>query len=238
MIRCAIVDDEPLALDLLEGYVRKTPFLQLEGRFNSALSALESLHKQEIDLYFLDIQMPELNGMDFSRMLGNHAKVIFTTAFQQYAVEGFRVDALDYLLKPISYPEFLQAANKALRWFEMSGKQSHNQIAEDAIFVKADSRLVQIKLSDILYMESWDDYVKIFLEGISQPIVAQLSMKMLEEKLPAHRFARIHRSFIVQIDKITTIEHHRIVFGKTRIPISDSYKESFYDLLHGRSLMK
>ena len=238
MIRCAIVDDEPLALDLLEGYVRKTPFLQLEGRFNSALSALESLHKQEIDLYFLDIQMPELNGMDFSRMLGNHAKVIFTTAFQQYAVEGFRVYALDYLLKPISYPEFLQAANKALRWFEMSGKQSHNQIAEDAIFVKADSRLVQIKLSDILYMESWDDYVKIFLEGISQPIVAQLSMKMLEEKLPAHRFARIHRSFIVQIDKITTIEHHRIVFGKTRIPISDSYKESFYDLLHGRSLMK
>ena len=238
MIRCAIVDDEPLALDLLEGYVRKTPFLQLEGRFNSALSALESLHKQEIDLYFLDIQMPELNGMDFSRMLGNHAKVIFTTAFQQYAVEGFRVDALDYLLKPISYPEFLQAANKALRWFEMSGKQSHNQIAEDAIFVKADSRLVQIKLSDILYMESWDDYVKIFLEGISQPIVAQLSMKMLEEKLPAHRFVRIHRSFIVQIDKITTIEHHRIVFGKTRIPISDSYKESFYDLLHGRSLMK
>ena len=238
MIRCAIVDDEPLALDLLEGYVRKTPFLQLEGRFNSALSALESLHKQEIDLYFLDIQMPELNGMDFSRMLGNHAKVIFTTAFQQYAVEGFRFDALDYLLKPISYPEFLQAANKALRWFEMSGKQSHNQIAEDAIFVKADSRLVQIKLSDILYMESWDDYVKIFLEGISQPIVAQLSMKMLEEKLPAHRFARIHRSFIVQIDKITTIEHHRIVFGKTRIPISDSYKESFYDLLHGRSLMK
>ena len=238
MIRCAIVDDEPLALDLLEGYVRKTPFLQLEGRFNSALSALESLHKQEIDLYFLDIQMPELNGMDFSRMLGNHAKVIFTTAFQQYAVEGFRVYALDYLLKPISYPEFLQAANKALRWFEMSGKQSHNQIAEDAIFVKADSRLVQIKLSDILYMESWDDYVKIFLEGISQPIVAQLSMKMLEEKLPAHRFVRIHRSFIVQIDKITTIEHHRIVFGKTRIPISDSYKESFYDLLHGRSLMK
>jgi DNA-binding LytR/AlgR family response regulator len=120
----------------------------------------------------------------------------------------------------------------------MSGKQSHNQIAEDAIFVKADSRLVQIKLSDILYMESWDDYVKIFLEGISQPIVAQLSMKMLEEKLPAHRFVRIHRSFIVQIDKITTIEHHRIVFGKTRIPISDSYKDSFYDLLQGRSLMK
>ncbi len=238
MIRCAIVDDEPLALDLLEGYVQKTPFLQLEGRFNNALSALESLHKQEIDLYFLDIQMPELNGVDFSKMLGNHAKVIFTTAFQQYAVEGFRVDALDYLLKPVSYQEFLQAANKALRWFEMSGKQSHNHSAEDAIFVKADSKLVQIKLLDVLYMESWDDYVKIYLEGVSQPIVSQLSMKMLEEKLPVHRFARVHRSFIVQVDKIKTIEHHRIVFGKTRIPISDSYKESFYNLLHGRSLMK
>lgn len=238
MIRCVIVDDEPLALDLLEGYVRQTPFLQLEGRFGSALAAMESLHHSKIDLFFLDIQMPELNGVDFSRMIGNQSKIIFTTAFQQYALEGFRVDALDYLLKPISYQEFLHAANKALRWFDMAAKNLSGVVAEDTIFVKAENKLIQIKLSDILYVESWNDYVKIFLEGALQPIVAQLSMKIVEEKLPAKRFVRVHRSFIVQVDKIKTIEHHRILFGKTRVPISDSYKETFYALLQSRSLLK
>jgi DNA-binding LytR/AlgR family response regulator len=238
MIRCAIIDDEPLALDLLEGYVRKTPFLQLAGRFDNALSAMEFLHHNQIDLFFLDIQMPALNGMDFSKMVGNKAKVIFTTAFQQYAVEGFRVDALDYLLKPISYQEFLEAANKALRWFEMSAKQLPNQVTEDAIFVKTEYKLVQIKLADILYIESSSDYVKIFTETTSAPVLAQLSMKIMEERLPSDRFVRVHRSFIVQLEKIKTIEHNRIVFGKTHIPISDSYKTQFFGFLHGRSLIK
>lgn len=238
MIRCAIVDDEPLALDLLETYINKTPFLQLAGKYNNALSAMESVHSQEIDLYFLDIQMPELNGLDFSKMVGNHSKVIFTTAFQQYALEGFRVDALDYLLKPISYQEFLQAANKALRWFENIAQQAVNHVAEDTLIVKSESKLVQVKTSDILFIEGWNDYVKFHLEGMTQPLMAQLSMKMLEDRLPSDRFVRVHRSFIVQVDKIQIIEHHRIVFGKIRVPISDSYKTSFYNLLHNRSLLK
>lgn len=233
-LNCLIVDDEPLALDLLENYVNKTPFLNLAGRCENAFQAMERVRQNDIDLLFLDIQMPDLNGIEFSKTLGERPKVIFTTAFDQYAVEGFRVDALDYLLKPISYSEFLQAANKAMRWFELSNKAVASSETANTIFVKSDYKLVQIDLIKVLYIEGVKDYVRIFLEDDAHPIMSLMSMKLMEERLPADRFMRVHRSFIVQLDKIKTIERNRIVFGKEYIPISDSYKEKFMEFLNKR----
>lgn len=232
-IRCLLVDDEPLALDLLEGYVTKTPFLELAGRCSSAFQAMEILEEQKVDLIFLDIQMPGLTGLEFSRTLQEGPKVVFTTAFEQYAIEGFKVDALDYLLKPISYPEFLNAVNKAKRWFDhIELPVSHE--ARTSIFVKTDYKLVQIELSNILYIEGLKDYVKIYQEGAQKPVLSLMSMKVLEENLPDSRFMRVHRSFIVNLDKITTIERNRIVFGNEYIPISDNYKEKFQKFVNER----
>ena len=232
-IRCLLVDDEPLALDLLAGYVEKTPSLSLAGRCSSAFQAMDVLDKTEVDLMFLDIQMPGLSGLDFSRSLKDGPRVIFTTAFEQYALEGFKVDALDYLLKPISYPEFLNAVNKAKRWFEHFEKESVPE-ARNSIFVKADYKLIQIEFNNILYIEGLKDYVKFVLEGDEKPVLSLMSMKSLEESLPESKFMRVHRSFIVNLDKIKTIERNRIVFGKEYIPISDNYKEKFQKFLNER----
>jgi two-component system, LytTR family, response regulator len=232
-LRCLLVDDEPLALDLLEGYVLKTPSLALAGRCSSAFKAMEMLENTEVDLMFLDIQMPGLTGMELVRSLPNPPKVIFTTAFEQYALEGFKVDALDYLLKPISYPEFLNSVNKAKRWFELEDKPVA-PAARNSIFVKSDYKLVQIEFKNILYIEGLKDYVKFYLEGNEKPVLSLMSMKSLEENLPETRFMRVHRSFIVNLDKIKTIERNRIVFGKEYIPVSDNYKEKFQQFVNER----
>jgi len=232
-IRCLLVDDEPLALDLLEGYVAKTPSLELAGRCSSAFQAMEMLDKTKVDLIFLDIQMPGLSGLDFSRSLKDGPKVIFTTAFEQYALEGFKVDALDYLLKPISYPEFLNTINKAKRWFEHFEKASIPE-TRTSVFVKADYKLVQIDFNNILYIEGLKDYVKFCLEDNERPVLSLMSMKSLEENLPDSKFMRVHRSFIVNLDKIKTIERNRIVFGKEYIPISENYKEKFQKFVNER----
>lgn len=235
-LNCLIVDDEPLALDLLEAYVKRTPFLNLKGKCSNALEVLQVLKEQEVDLLFLDIQMPELSGLELSRLIDNRIKIIFTTAFEQYALEGFKVDALDYLLKPISYPEFLKATNKAHQWFEMSRNTSSKIVEEgDDIFVKSDYKLVKLQLHKIQYIEGLKDYVKIYVDDRPQPVVALLSMKMFEEMLPSS-FIRVHRSFIVNLDKITVIERNRIVFGKTYIPVSDSYKDKFLEFINRRTL--
>lgn len=231
-LNCLIVDDEPLALDLMESYVKRTPFLSLAGRCSSALEVLPLVKERKIDVIFLDIQMPELNGLELSRMLSERTKVIFTTAFEQYALEGFRVDALDYLLKPISYPEFLKAANKALQWYEMSGSKESGEKEPGSIFVKADYKLVRIDLVKILYIEGLKDYVKIYVEGDTQPVLSLMSLKSLEELLPSSDFIRVHRSFIVRLDKVKVIERNRIVFGKEYIPISDSYRDKFQEFLN------
>ena len=238
-ITCMIIDDEPLAVSLLESYVNKTPYLELRGTFNSAIDALTVIHNDPVDLLFLDIQMPELSGMDFSRMLPESIRVIFTTAFEQYALDSYKVNALDYLLKPISYPDFLKSAQKALQWYEISRKK-HERITESAapesIFIKADRKLIQVELADILYIEGLKDYVKIFVEGMAYPILSLMTMKSMEELLPANRFIRVHRSFIVQPVKIKVIEQNRIVFGKEYIPISDNYKAKFNEFISNRSL--
>ena len=240
-LRCAVIDDEPLAVELMESYVRRTPFLQFEGSFGSGTAAFESLHEHPVELLYCDIQMPELNGMDLTRMLPPATRVIFTTAFDRYAVEGFRVNALDYLLKPISYADFLTAANKAFEWFELKrrsvGKLSPAEAGPGSIFVKTEYRLRQIELDKILYIEGLKDYVKIYVEDEPRPVLSLISLKTLEEQLPAERFVRVHRSYIVQPSKIRIIERGRIVFGKTYIPVSDGYKEAFYAFLEARSLM-
>lgn len=237
ILNCCIIDDEPLARDLLESYVRKTPFLSLTGKFPSAVNALKASALDQVDLLLLDIQMPDLNGMDFSRMVPERTRVIFTTAFEQYALDSYRVNALDYLLKPISYPDFLQAVNKALRWFEAvrpSGPVVQEEI--DSIFVKTEYKLMQIELKDILYIEGFKDYIKIYTDIDRPPVLSLMSMKAIEEVLPAKNFIRVHRSFIVQLSKIKVIERNRIVFGKQYIPISDSYRSGFQAYLNKRSL--
>ena len=231
-LKCAIVDDEPLALGLLESYVNKTPFLELAGKYSSAVQAMNNLSGKDIDLLFLDIQMPELNGLEFSKMVDMHTRIVFTTAFDRYAIDGYKVNALDYLLKPISYVDFLQAANKAVQWFELL-QQPKEEI--QSIFVKSEYKLVQIELSKILYIEGLKDYLKIYEEDSPKPILSLMSMKAMEELLPASRFMRVHRSYIVQKNKIRIIDRGRIVFGKNYIPISDSYKLAFQEFLDQRS---
>lgn len=231
MINTIIIDDEPLAVSLLESYVSKTPFLTLAGTYSSAVQAMQELPGKKIDLLFLDIQMPDLNGLEFSRMVDPHTRIVFTTAFNQYAIDGYRVNALDYLLKPISYTDFLQAANKALQWFERTQKPEEIE----SIFVKSDYKLVQIELKKIQYIEGLKDYIKIYTEENPRPILSLMSMKAMEELLPATRFIRVHRSFIVQKDQIRIVDRGRIVFGKTYIPVSDSYKQVFQTFLDERS---
>jgi len=241
-IRCAVIDDEPLALGLMASYVKKTPFLELVGSYSSAVQAMQELQQTPADLLFLDIQMPELNGLDFSRMVPPQTRIVFTTAFDQYAIDGYRVNALDYLLKPISYPNFLQAASKAQEWFKLVEQtQASPQGKEEeveSIFVKSEYKQVQVMLDDILWIEGLKDYIKIYEEGQDKPLLSLMSMKSMEELLPSHRFMRVHRSFIVNKSKIRVVEHNRIVFGKTYIPVGDSYKDDFLVFLSERSLGK
>lgn len=238
-IRCLIVDDEPLALDLIEDYVLKTPFLELVNKFSSPFQAIDALQNEKIDLIFLDIQMPGLSGIDFSKLLQNGPKIIFTTAYSQYALEGFKVDALDYLVKPINYQEFLKASNKALTWFSLIEQNSESKSVEPSItsiFVKSEYKLLKVELSDILYIEGLKDYVKIYLKEQSKPILSLMSLKTLEEKLSPEQFMRVHRSFIVNLSQISRIERNRIVFGSVYIPIADSYKEPFQEFLNKKFL--
>ena len=236
-IKCAIVDDEPLAVELLASYVEKIPFLELCGKYNNATDALHGIGEQPVDLLFLDIQMPELNGLELSKMIPESTRIVFTTAFDQYAVDGFRVNALDYLLKPISYADFLDACNKALQWFQLtqqSEQPSAPRTEEEptSIFVKSEYKLLQINLDDIRYIEGLKDYVKIYTEQSPHPILSLMNMKAIEQMLPASRFIRVHRSFIVQKSKIREIERNRIVFGDVYIPIGDSYKQAFQDFIN------
>lgn len=235
-LNCLIVDDEPLAQELLVAYVERTPGLNLAAKCGSALEALKVLHEQPVDLVFLDIQMPELNGLELSKVISNRIKVIFTTAFEKYALESYRVDALDYLLKPISYPEFLRAADKALLWFNKAEDKIDPAEEKKYIFVKSNYKLIRIDLERICYIEGLKDYVKIYLENQKQPVVSLASMKALEDLLDDSSFIRVHRSYIVNADKISLVDHSRIVFGNNYIPVSDSYKEKFTEFLEKRML--
>ena len=222
-INCAIIDDEPLAAGLLKSYAEKTPFLSLIGTYGSALEAMKELRENPAQLLFLDIQMPELSGIEFAKILPAETKIIFTTAFQQYAIEGYKVNALDYLLKPISYEDFLRAANKALDYYTVTQKQQ--TYAQDRfMYVKSDYKLIRVSLDDILYVEGLKDYVRIYLTD-GQKIMSLMNMKKFEEYLPHPEFLRTHRSYIVHMSKAQSVDRFRIVFGSEYIPISDSYKD-------------
>ncbi len=236
-LTCAIVDDEPLALDLLESYALKTPFLQLTGRYSSAIEAMEQLPDHPVDLLFLDIQMPDLDGIQFSRMVTTNTRIVFTTAFQQYALEGYRVNALDYLLKPISYNQFLEAAQKAMKWFELTRKAAPSPNEErNAIYVKSEHKLIRINLEDILYVEGYKDYVRIFTITADKPVYTLMNMKTLEENLPSNQFLRVHRSYIVRMDKIRLMESENVVVGSKHIPLSKNYKKELQDYLEAHLL--
>ena len=229
MITCAIIDDEPLAAGLLESYVKKTPYLTHKGTYNSAIQAMKDLRESPVQLLFLDIQMPELSGIEFAKILPKDTKVIFTTAFSQYAIDGYKVNALDYLLKPISYDDFLKSTDKALEWFSVTQKQevySHDRF----MLVKTDYKLQRVGLDDILYIEGLKDYVRFYLKG-GEKVMSLMSMKKLEDYLPRPEFLRTHRSFIVRMPEVKTIDRFRIVFGDVFIPISENYKESVQQYL-------
>ena len=223
IITCAIIDDEPLAAGLLESYAKKTPYLSLRGTYNSAIQAMKDLRENPVKLLFLDIQMPELSGIEFAKILTKETKVIFTTAFPQYAVEGYKVSALDYLLKPISYDDFLKSTDKALEWFSVSMRQDIYK-RDRFMLVKSDYKLQRIALDDILYIEGLKDYVRFYLKN-GEKVMSLMSMKKLDEYLPKPEFMRTHRSFIVHMTEAPLIDRFRIVFGEVYIPISENYKE-------------
>ncbi|MEX1384542.1 LytR/AlgR family response regulator transcription factor [Lutibacter sp.] len=231
MIKCIAIDDEPLALKQIAGYVKKTPFLELQEVFESPINALLYLQNNAVDLMFVDINMPDLNGMDFVKSLENSPKIIFTTAYSEYALEGFKVDALDYLLKPIDYATFLKASNKANNWFDLQNLK-HEQINsnDDFLFIKSEYKILRVKLNDIKYIEGMREYVRIHLIN-EKPIMTLLSMKVVAQQLPSNSFMRVHRSYIVNLNMITTIERNRIVFDKVYIPVSEQYKEDFQQFI-------
>ena len=234
-LNCIIIDDEPLAAELLASYARKTLFLNLIGVFNSAVEGIKVIRENRVDLIFLDIQMPELSGLEFAKILPKETKIIFTTAFSQYAVDGYKANAVDYLMKPVSYDDFLAGANRALEWFR-SVRQSENASDDRFIFVKSEYKLVKIMFDDILYIEGLKDYVKIYLTDGRDPVMSLMNMKKIEESLPKPEFMRIHCSYIVHMRKIEGIDRFRVVIGNAILPISDSYKTTIQDYLDGHTL--
>lgn len=231
-IRCIAIDDEPLALKQIGSYIAKTPFLETISLCSSAFEALRFIREGDIDLLFVDINMPDLNGLDFVKSLDRKIPVIFTTAYSEYAIEGFQVDALDYLLKPISYALFLKSANKAKAWFDANTKSAEVlQAATDYIFVKAEHRLIRIFLSDIKYIEGSNEYI-IIHQVKEKPLTTLMRMKNIESMLPENVFMRVHRSFIVNLNQVKVIERNRIIFDeKIYIPIGEQYKENFQKFL-------
>jgi len=230
-ISCAIIDDEPLAAGLLESYAKKTPYLELIGTYNSAILAMKDLRDNPAQLLLLDIQMPELSGIEFAKILPKETRVIFTTAFPQYAVEGYKVNALDYLLKPVSYEDFLKSTSKALEWYSVVQRQEAYR-RDRFIFVKTDYKLQRINLDDILFIEGLKDYVRFYLKN-GENVMSLMSMKKLEEYLPHPEFLRTHRSYIVHMTETPLVDRFRIVFGENYIPISENYKDdvqNYFDM--------
>ena len=241
-MKCAIIDDEPLALGLLESYVAKTPMLELCGKYASAVEAMGGLQSNPVDIIFLDIQMPDLNGLDFSKTIDTaRTRIIFTTAFSQYALEGYKVNALDYLLKPVDADALDWCLNMMVAKHNEATKYEHNGSTEqvvlkdvnsDYLFVKSDYKLVRIDFSDILYIEGLKDYVKIYISSEPKPILCLSSMRSFENALPSDTFYRIHRSYIVNMQKVRVFEKGQVVVNGKYIPISDSYKEQVQTYLN------
>lgn len=241
ILKCIAVDDEPLALQILVSYIQQTPSLSLVGQFSNAIEALKAIHEQDIDLIFLDIRMPDINGIELAKIVEQYRvkgnlRIIFTTAFDQYALDGYKVDALDYLLKPFSFVDFSKSVAKALGYFELirNPEQEIQKLSPPIpetevayIYLKFEYQLVRIAVDDIIYVESMKDYVKVFRLSEDKPLLSLTSMKSLEEKLPENKFMRIHRSYIVSLDKIKSATKNSVQIDKITIAVTDQYKDNF-----------
>jgi DNA-binding LytR/AlgR family response regulator len=224
MIRCIAVDDETPALDILEDNISRIPFLQLVTKCKNGYQAMDILREENIDLMFLDIEMPGLNGLRLLKELADKPMVIFMTAYRKYAADGYDLDVLDYLVKPVSFQRFLKAAHKALEYQELRQK--------DYIFIQSEYKLTKLFIHDILYIEGLGNYIKIHQASSSRPILSKQSMKSIGERLPAGKHIRVHKSFIVMVDKISSIHHESIMIGKTEIPLSRFYRDEFFRVVH------
>lgn len=240
MIRCLAIDDEPLALKQLAAYLKKVPFFELVDSCQSAIEAMAVLDKEEVDAIFIDINMPDLNGLDFVRSLHHPPMVVFTTAYQEYALEGYKVDAIDYLLKPFGMGDVLRAADKVKRQYELLHTASVSTVDEDdALFLKTEYKVVRVLTSHIIYIEGMSEYLRIHLSDPSKPIVVLLSMKKMEERLGEVDFMRIHKSFIINLHHIAEINRSRVVLDDgAEIPIGDSYRDKLNDYVSKKFLGK
>jgi DNA-binding LytR/AlgR family response regulator len=227
MINCLAIDDETPALDILEDNIRRIPFLHLAGRCKNAYAAMESLQQTPVDLLFLDIEMPGISGLSFLKSLPNKPMVIFITAYRNYAVEGFELDVLDYLVKPVAFDRFLKAVNKALEYQGFKQKEG-GPVFPDFLFIHTEYQLTKIVLQEITYIEGLRNYIKIHFSNTTKPILSKLSLKAFEEKLPAGKFIRVHKSFIVSLDKISSIRNDIIRIGQRDIPLSKGCRDSFF----------
>lgn len=249
-IRCAVVDDEPLAVKLIESFIGRTPFLELACSFTDSVEAMEKLRENPVDLAFLDIQMADMDGMELSHVLPRETRIIFTTAFREYAFESYEVSAIDFLLKPIRYDKFLRAAEKALQWYEMketispAARETSAGVPPQAnepsaspssdIFIRVDGEIRCVKLSDILYVEGMKDYVRFFLKEC-QPLTTHLTMKSVEESLPTARFMRVSRSHIISLENIRAIDRNMCIYiGDTIIRVTEMYRPAFSSFLQQR----
>ena len=245
MIKCIVIDDEPLALKKLVTYIKKIPYLELVAQCHSATEAQNIVDNQEVDAIFLDINMPDLNGMDFAKSLQDHSRgpvMVFTTAYSEYAIEGYKANAVGYLLKPYGFDEFEAAADKVRDICEIrqqAAGEVSTQIDDGVIYVKSDYKIVRIDIDQIRYIEAMSEYLRISCEGKEKPVIVLLSMKKIEEHLPSNKFMRIHRSFIINLDKIIEVKkNHVVMAGDVSLPIGDNYKEAFNNYLNKKILTK
>jgi len=237
MLNCIAIDDEPPALDLLNRYIGQTPFLRLLGSFSNAIDGLRFLSETQVDVLFLDIQMPDLSGVELARILtvGNsdqNLSIIFTTAFDQFAMEGYKLAITDYLLKPFGYEDFIRAASKALKWYQLSDKPKSLQAGrEDFLYIKVEFQTVKIPCDSILYIEGLKDYAKLHIEASEKSILSLITLKALEEKLPKGKFMRIHKSFIISLSKVTSVTKNAVYIGKSMFPVSELFRDEFNKFL-------
>lgn len=227
MLRCLAIDDEELALELLEDNIRQVPYLELAGKCNNPMEALRFLQQQSVDLIFLDIQMPGLTGLQFVQSLTQRPMIILITAYEKFALEGFNLDVIDYLVKPVAFDRFMRACNKAFELYNLRTKKAGAvEAAPGYFFVNVEYSLVKVEFADIRWIEGLKDYIKIFLSSTTRPVVTRMSMKAIEEQLPSSKFIRVHKSYIVSLAAITSVRKNSIFIGPEEIPIGDNYKEA------------